>query len=193
MIDRIKSNETSKIDALRKEIKACENIMKAQEEEIKIKDKKESNIYVLQDIKTSLDETIEKRVGGLEKKMESILDTMSENRNEEQQISYAQIAKKHIEAQSEKIQEMIVKDKEEERWIRSTSCNQIVHGIDETMNEPRDECRKSDKIHIEKDLLRMMGLNIEVVSADRIGVFTKERRTKNIDQLKFDFKTKMTK
>ena len=51
--------------------------MKAQQEEIKIKDKKESNIDGLQDIKTSLDETIEKRVGGLEKKMESILDTMS--------------------------------------------------------------------------------------------------------------------
>ena len=77
LIDRIKSNETSKIDALRKEIKACENIMKAQEEEIKIKDKKESNIDGLQDIKTSLDETIKKRVGGLEKKMENILDTIS--------------------------------------------------------------------------------------------------------------------
>ena len=105
LIDRIKSNEKLKIDALRKEIKACENIMKVQEEEIiKIKDKKESNIDVLQDIKASLEETIEKRVSGLEKKMESILDTMTENRNEEQQISYAQIAKKHIEDQSGKIQ-----------------------------------------------------------------------------------------
>ena len=57
--------------------KSCENIMKAQQEEIKIKGKKESNIDGLLSIKTSLDETIKKRVGGLEKKMENILDTIS--------------------------------------------------------------------------------------------------------------------
>ena len=172
-MDRIYTNEKSKLTTLQKEIKACENIIKAQEEEISqikvsAKEPEAEGNMTIEKIKTSIENTIGKRLSGLESKVEELVTKSNSETNKVGTISYAQATKKQIEAQSEKIERVIMKEKHEDRWIKLTSCNLIIHGVDETIEETKQKCKKGDKKFVERKVLKEMGLEMTLAKINKL-------------------------
>ena len=169
--DRINSNHETKIGELRKEIVACENIIKAQE--MQIKENSPKNVSIGDNNVNEFIEKFDKRMEQLEQKLDNITHI------EKTKVSYAQVAKKHIEAQSKKFDKIIKRENKEEQWIQSTSCNLVIHGFDDIYGDSEEECMNGDKEYVEQDLLsKVMGLDLEIVSTHRIGILTKEREQK---------------
>ena len=59
--------------------------------------------------------------------------------------SYADIAKKNSNPVPEKIKSFLLQEKQEERKIKSTNCNLIIHGVDESVEESLEELNKAEK------------------------------------------------
>ena len=167
--DRIDLNKETKIVELRKEIKACENIINAQDIKIKTLPKeKDGTSKVVKDMMMNLEKSMDQRMSRLEKKIDDVVGKPVEK------TTYAQVAKKYMDEQSKEIKNIIRKGKEEDLWIKSTACNIIIHGVEEWMDD--DEIGgMSDKDYVEKIVLKEMGLNFEIARIHRIGVLTKER------------------
>ena len=61
--------------------------------------------------------------------------------------SYAKITKKQMQLESDKIIKM--EEKKDQCWIKSTSHNFIIHGVDEAIDETKEEKITVDKKYVE--------------------------------------------
>ena len=94
ILEKVEKGEESKIIKLEKEIKACENIINAQKEElIKNNFEKPGCNQTLSNMKV-IENKIEKRIEGIEHKIEAILSKVNENNTKEtsQKGTYAQVS-----------------------------------------------------------------------------------------------------
>ena len=69
-------------------------------------------------------------------------------------------------------------EKREERKIKANACNIIVHGVEESINEKPNELKIEDQKYIKNVIMSRLGLKSEAINIHRIGVFTKERESK---------------
>lgn len=127
---------------------------------------------MIQRMKEDIQTTIEERIGGLEKRMNEFVDDQNLTGN----ASFAEAAKKHITMATDDLKKIMREEKIEKKTIKSRACNLIIHGVDEIMDEIKEEQEESDKNYVEAIIMKdRLGLDIKVVKAERIGVFTKER------------------
>ena len=92
-------------------------------------------------------ENIERRIDGLENKINKLLaeiKTCKESR-EEVKTSYAQVTSKQITATNESVRKMIRNKKMEDREIKATSQNLIIHGM---VEDVKDTQEREDKLFV---------------------------------------------
>ena len=85
-------------------------------------------------------------------------------------MSYADITKDELKKQEVSIKSFIKEEKEEDRWMNSTKCNIIVHGLGENKCENKEEQQVGDKNYVEEEIRLRMGFKVNVVTAERIGI-----------------------
>jgi len=165
LLERVNSCKTSTVSGFRKEIKACENIMKAQDVEITQLKSKDVNTMI-----SEIKDSFETRMATIEKKMEDIIEKKEENRSQ----SYAAVASRQIE---KNIENVLRREKQEERQIQSTACNLILHGVDESTEDSEESTKIYDEEYLnEKVLPKKLSLrNIKIEETQRIGKFSKEK------------------
>jgi len=73
---------------------------------------------------------------------------------------------------------IIKEEKMEDREIKATSRNLIIHGMVEDIKETQERIEQEDKLFV-SNIMSSMGLNVKVKKTQRIGIFTKERQEKN--------------
>ena len=173
--EKVEKGIKTKIEKLEREIKACENIIKAQKEQIDEKIKKTAKQNNNEE-QTEANNAVEQRIEGIELKIDEILnkisvpDTKDHLSNKE---SYAQALSKNIITRNE-FKKILHEKTVEERKIKSTESNIIIHGIMEFIEDAKEKLEQDDKRTV-TNTFKSMGLNISVVKVERIGVFTKER------------------
>ena len=176
LIERVKLCRTNEIEGLQKEIKACENIIKVQDEEITQLKSRDVSVMV-KEIKDSL----ETKMDMLEKKIETKIEkVIVEKKQKVEEVSYAKVVSNHVEKQSKKMEEISRSEKAEEQLIQSTKCNLIFHGLEESIENPAITRTIFDKKFLNNRILGFqLGLNnIKIVNAQRIGTFNEEREEK---------------
>ena len=109
------------------------------------------------------------RLDGLEKKIKE-LSNKEDVHKEPKQVSYADITKDELKKQEVSIKSFIKEEKEEDRWMNSTKCNIIVHGLGENKCENKEEQQVGDKNYVEEEIRLRMGFKVNVVTAERIGI-----------------------
>ena len=62
----------------------------------------------------------------------------------------------------------------ENRKIKTTESNIIIHGLMEFMDDTEEELEQNDKRRV-ANTLKDMGINVKVTKIERIGIFTRER------------------
>ena len=65
----------------------------------------------------------------------------------------------------------------EDREIKATSRNLIIHGIVEDVKDTQ-EGRERDKLFVSNIMSSSMGLNVKIKKTQRIGIFAMERQEK---------------
>ena len=173
--EKVERGRKSKIEKLEREIKACENIIKAQREQI---DGKISETAIRSNIKEQVNvkNEVEQRIEGIELKIDEILnkinvpETKDHPSNKE---SYAQALSKNAMTRNE-FKTILQEKTIEERKIISTESNIIIHGLLEFMDDTEEELKQNDKRRV-ANTLKAMGINVEFTKIERIGIFTKER------------------
>ena len=167
---------------LQREVYACENIIKAQQEEItKITAEKTGSLptNINKTIK-EIESSINKRIDRLETKIEEGNNNKQITKHEPENKTYAGITKKQLETQSNDIKRLFEHERSEKRWIKATACNLILHRVFESTDDTKESLEKEDKKYMEKNVLRRLGLSaVEVVKTERIGTFTEEREKNN--------------
>ena len=156
---------------LQKEIRACENIIKVQQEEItKIKNEKHKSSEKMDEIVNKIESSVEKRLTIIEEKIDGSLDKKVES-------SYAQITKQNLPSHTETIKHFLEKEKVEQKWIKRTSRNLIFHNVVEILEDSKEATDKDDKVHLEEYVFPLkLGLRgIKVMKTERIGTFTPEK------------------
>lgn len=156
---------------LQKEIRACENIIKVQQEEItKTKTEKHISSEKIDEIVSKIENSLEKRLTIIEEKIDAASD-------EKVGSSYAQVTKQNLPPRAETIKHFLEKEKEEQKWIKTTSRNLIFHNVVEILEDSKETTEKDDNTHLEEYvfplILRLKG--IKVMKTERIGTFTPEK------------------
>ena len=181
VLKKTKTKNKEKLENLEGEIKACENIMKAQKEQLMEKSEVVQHPTTTK-LKTELKETMDKRFVSLEKKVDQIFEKMYSDSCKEQltnyEITYADITKKSTAENTATIKEILKSKKIEERKIKETESNLIIHGVDESMEETKEEMETNDKDFIENKMMKKMGLQVDIVKLERIGKYSDEREQK---------------
>lgn len=129
--------------------------------------------------KENIERSIEDRLDKIEKKIEDLVtQSTKQEESDKPKQSYAVAAKNHKEEQSKESKRIMTRENEEERWIQSTKCNIILHGLIETTQQPKEEALAEDEEFFRKDVLQQIGVDIKVASFERIGVLTEENERK---------------
>ncbi|XP_066911408.1 cilia- and flagella-associated protein 263-like [Clytia hemisphaerica] len=171
LIERVETCKNTKIEGLQKEIKACENIMKVQNEEISQLKSNDVN-FLTKEIKESL----ETKMSILEKKIETKIENiLIEKKQEAKDVSYAEAVSKQMNQKSNKVEKITRCETVDKQ--RSTACNLIFHGIKEHLEDPENTTKIYDEKFIKYRILGLqLGIKyIKIINTQRIGVFTEER------------------
>ena len=82
----------------------------------------------------------------------------------------------------------------EDREIKATSRNLIIHGMVEDVKDTQEGREREDKLFVSNIMSSSMGLNVKIKKTQRIGIFTRETRDKKriiIDRSKLPWKMKV--
>ena len=123
---------------------------------------------------------MDKRFVSMEYKVEEVFDKINTNKNQvtSDEMSYAEITKKNTAEKTNNIKGILQEQKIEERKIKETECNLIIHGVDESMEETKEELERDDKDFIENMVIKKIELQVDIINVERIGEFSKEREEK---------------
>jgi len=169
------------VGELQKDIEACENIIKAQREEI-VNLKTEVSTNNVNKAVAEIENTFNKRIDVLEGKINKIANKKPSSVNQVacEKSSYSEITKKHLESQTKNIKRFLEKEKTDKKWIEATSCNLMIHHLYETTEHTKEIADKEDIDYIEKEvILKKLNLGeIKVIKSERIGTLTLEKEEK---------------
>jgi len=91
------------------------------------------------------------------------------NNTETKKQSYAEVTKDDLQKQEATIKSFIKSVNKEERWLKSTKCNIMVHDLGENKHENEEQQRVGDKDFIERILKAQMGFDVTIIKVERIG------------------------
>ena len=169
------------VGELQKDIEACENIIKAQREEI-VNLKAEVSTNNVNKAVAEIENTFNKRIDVLEGKINKIANKKQPSSINEAacgKSSYSEIMKKHLELQTKTIKRFIEKEKTDKKWIEATSCNLMIHHLYETTEDTKEIADKNDIEYIEEHVISKLNIGeIKFVKSERIGTLTLEKEEK---------------
>ena len=97
----------------------------------------------------------------------------AKSRREEVKRTYA--CNKFTNNDNESIKKKFEDEKIEEREIKATSQNPIIHGMVEDIEEAQDGLEREDKLFVRNIMSSFLGLSVKIKKTQRIETFTKER------------------
>jgi len=132
----------------------------------------------------NINEIIEERLTKLESKVKHMLVEACEMKKEAQQkASYAKIAAIDINTTRDSGIELEVAEDEIEKTdkgkeTKETSCNIIIHGVEELMDMDPKELEYEDRKYVENVIMEPMGIRSRPTRIQRIGILTQDRASK---------------